>query len=269
MIAKGIRKMAILAIFSSAIIVSSHACYAQDSINNGGNSLNPGDLGGDVGDFDIGDIGGDTGGNFDNTGNNNTGGDTGNADNNGNDFGNNFGGGGGGTGTNPFSDLFSLGVDEEIPNDRRKAFVGPTNEIGTTLSDSSSDTGFVGPISESFGGGNGGGNRNFGGGGGNGGNVGGGQNQNQIIRGSVRTRLRPNFQARSVSPQYVSSQFQSQLQRLPSTQSYSQGVQIQVQNRTAVISGFVGSQAQADRIERQLRLQPGVYRIENRLTVGN
>jgi hypothetical protein len=104
-------------------------------------------------------------------------------------------------------------------------------------------------------------------------NVGGGANSlgnsNQITRRSLRNRLSNQIAVERIQPAVISNRFQSRLDRLPSTTGVFEGVQIQLSSGTAMISGIVESAEVANRIERQLRLEPGVYRIENRLSVKN
>ena len=212
-----------------------------------GGDFGGGDGGGDGGDFGGGGIGG--GG---------LGGGTGGDGAFGDDFGNVLGG-------------------EQTDDQRNQGFVGAT---GTRIQ----QNGFVGPPGEtsgapladgaSFGGGtNGAGGGGGGGGGGSGG--GGGNNRNsgfggpgqekgfQVFRSSVRANLRPRFSFPQVNGSQVADRFQNRIRRIPHMGNDGAGVQISISNRTATIQGFVGSAEERDRIERQLRLEPGVYRIND------
>ncbi|MEM7457248.1 MAG: hypothetical protein AAF456_23095, partial [Planctomycetota bacterium] len=63
-------------------------------------------------------------------------------------------------------------------------------------------------------------------------------------------------------------QFQNRLNRTPQTVGAGRGVQIDVVNGTATMTGVVSSPAEAEVLVRQLRLEPGIYRIENRTSAG-
>lgn len=131
------------------------------------------------------------------------------------------------------------------------------------------------------GGGIGGFNGGFGGAGGGTGQLGGGtENGFQVIRSNVRARLVPRINAPTIPDDQIVSRFQNRfsLQPVPqragppfSDAAFSSvsmsAVNVQVQNRTAVLTGVVGSLAERDRWERQLRLEPGVYRIINQIEV--
>lgn len=177
------------------------------------------------------------------------------------------GGGGGsltdGTDENFFDNLESvIDVDE-----RRRAFVGPTSStIGAGVATDAEPLGYVGPTGEDL--------------------LDGafsppasrvtsGRSEIQNTQGftverrSVRSFLRPAFQFRPVEGNFISTRFQNRLQQLPNTRNFGQGVQVSVQNQTALVSGSVDSQEEAFQIIGQLRLEPGVYKIDNRLTLRN
>lgn len=179
--------------------------------------------------------------------------------------------------------VLDLGGDRE--DVRNQGFVGAT-------ADRSQEQGFVGAATSSsgppladgatFGGGvNGGtsgglgGNRgNFAAGGGFGqggfGQQGFGassQNGVQVIRRNLRGRLVPRFSSPVVSSNQLSERFLQRLSRQPSTAATGGDIRISIENKTATLTGFVDSTEQRDQIERQLRLEPGVYQIENRIEV--
>jgi hypothetical protein len=194
------------------------------------------------------------------------------------DLGTGTGGGIGGDG-GAFGDNFGdvLG-GEETADQRNQGFVGAT---GTRIQ----ENGFIGSPGElsaspiagdgSFGGGT-----NDVGGGGGGAN-GGGNNRNrnngfggtgdtkgfEVFRSSVRANLRPQFSSPQLSSVQIANRFQSRVQRIPNMTNDGSGVQISITNQTATIQGFVGSFEELNRIQRQLRLEPGVYRINNQAQV--
>jgi len=87
-----------------------------------------------------------------------------------------------------------------------------------------------------------------------------------IQRQSIRTRLRPAFAAPR-TPSYVAERrFQSRMTRQPVVRQFGQGVTVSIANRTAVLTGVVRSNAEREIIKRQLRLEPGVYSIDDRTT---
>ena len=192
------------------------------------------------------------------------------------------GGGGGGAGVVDPSDQNSnvtLGdgeidtgnqVDLEFSseNERNQGFVG-----ATTTDIAGSEAGFAGAVSEqtgppltdgaSFGGGVNDiaptipGSAN-------------GENSSfTVIRKSIRARLRPSFYAPETSGEVVSSRFQSHFSRQPGSQLSGSGYTVTVTDRTAYIRGRVNTARDSERLERQLRLEPGVYRIVNELSVAN
>ena len=170
-------------------------------------------------------------------------------------------------------------VDIEISeNTRNQGFVGATSE-----NIANSDDGFfVGAASDisgppltdgSFGGTNQFTPSTSGGGGGAGpGGPGGGFNAggttNIITRRNIRARLTPSFYAPRPSAAAVSNRFQSRFNRQPGSNVVGNGYSISVEGRTATVNGSVNSRSDSERIIRQLRLEPGVYNIVNRLSVS-
>lgn len=169
-------------------------------------------------------------------------------------------------------------------------FVGASSETsGPPLSDGATFGGGVnGSGTQAGGGGGGGGGNPFGGGGVNGGFGGqnqlgtGTQNGFQVIRQNLRTNLVPLFYAAPVSNEQTVVRFQNRLARQPVPQAQYQtatgfsspsdsisSVIVQIENRTAVLTGYVGNPAERDRWERQLRLEPGVDRIVNQIEVAS
>lgn len=161
-------------------------------------------------------------------------------------------------------------VDIELSeNTRNQGFVGATAPGIST----ESDAGFVGAVSEqsgpdlvedaSFGGGVN--------------NVApvvpvlganGEVNSFSVVRKSIRARLVPNFYAPATPGNQVSTRFQNRLSRQPGSQFSGSSYSVTVSDRTAYIRGSVNSTADSQRLERQLRLEPGVYQIVNELSVA-
>jgi len=190
------------------------------------------------------------------------------------------------------------GIGGDLEDTRNQGFVGATSvqiqELGFIGASSetsgpalSNGATFGGGINNSgnqpaAGGGGGGVNGGFGGGGGGQGQLGAGtENGFQVIRQSMRTRLVPQINVAPIPGPQVVSRFQNRIARQPvpqisgppfANQAFFNGaaprVNVQVQDRTAFLTGFVGSQAERDRWERQLRLEPGVYRIVNQIEVA-
>jgi len=178
-------------------------------------------------------------------------------------------------------DLSEGNVNIEVSeNTRNQGFVG-----ATTQDISNQETGFIGAASEMSGpplvdGQNFGGgvnqftptipaaNNNAAGGGGQQG-FGGTGNGVTIQRRSLRARLRPSFYAPPVPGRVVSNRFQSHFSRQPGSQLTGQGYSVRVENRTAFINGTVNTRADSERLERQLRLEPGVYKIVNELSISD
>ena len=144
-----------------------------------------------------------------------------------------------------------------------------------------SDGGFIGAASPTFGqlaeGATFGGGVNDGnsssipsgaGGGGGAGGFNGANAGGSVIRSNLRTRLRPAFAAPAIPPRVIEGSFNSNLSRQPTAQSLMGRYQVTIENRTAIVTGVVDTQADADRLIRQLRLQPGVYGIVSRLQIA-
>ncbi len=184
--------------------------------------------------------------------------------------GSNVTGGGEGVG-----ELGSAVEFEEFDDNRNQGFVGAT-------ADRIQESGFIGrsvllgsPLAEgaSFGGGVNNVNSNqvnIGGAaaGGRGG-FGAATNGVQVIRRSMRSRVRPSFDAPKLSEAQVAGRFERRMGLQPSDVASSNRYSVSLKNRTATISGSVGSRAESDRLIRQLRLEPGVYKVVNRLKVVN
>jgi hypothetical protein len=171
-------------------------------------------------------------------------------------------------------------------------FVGASSETsGPPLSEGATFGGDINNSGVQAGGGGGGatggnpggagGGGGFNGGFGDAGQLGGGtENGFQVIRSSVRARLVPRINAPPIPGEQIVSRFQDRFSRQPVPQPAgppfsdavfssvsTSGVNVQVQNRTAILTGFVGSLAERNRWERQLRLEPGVYQIINQIEV--
>ena len=212
----------------------------------------------------------------------------------------NIGTGGGGTsGSDGLVEPVQIEIGGDSIDSRNQGFVGATSvqiqELGFV--GASSETSGP-PLSDgaTFGGGiNGGGTQATAGGGGIGGgqfqggglNGGfGGQNQLgtgttngfQVIRQSLRTRLVPSINARPISNEQTVNRFQNRISRQPVPQLQNQAfagfasqdsattsVNVQIENRTATLTGYAGSDSERNRWERQLRLEPGVDRIVNQI----
>lgn len=194
--------------------------------------------------------------------------------------------GGGGGGFDP-NNSQATNINPEVafmdlmPDTRNQGFVGATSQQVL-------DFGFVGGASPtsgpglapgaSFGGGNnvgrgtraGGGARPAGGANnrmGAGFGAIGTANGFEVARSGLRTTWTPNFISPIVRPEQVVANFNNSFRNLPVSQGSSDGYQIEMVDSTAIVTGNVTSQAEADRLINQLRLQPGVYKIDNRLEV--
>ena len=187
-----------------------------------------------------------------------------------------FGAGGGGGGATT-TDGGDGGVDLDgaaeldfggAPDMRNQGFVGAT-------APGIMESGFVGAGSQTFGelaegatfgGGVNDGNSSSipsGSGGGGAGGFNGTNAGGSVIRSNLRTRLRPAFVAPVIPSRVIEGSFNSNLSRQPTAQSLMGRYQVTIQNKTAFVIGVVDTRADADRLIRQLRLQPGVYRIDD------
>ncbi len=228
----------------SFVLVLAFASFASAQRDQGGGDLGGGDFGG--GNIPITDPGLQDQGD---TGNTNT-------------------GGGEGDGEIDSVDPIRLGFD--IEDMRNQGFVGPTAPY-------TAENGFVGPPSD---------NNQLGGlaeerftGGGTNSDLGNRsatttsrnlqENGFTVIRKSIRSRLRPAFAAPSTPGFVAVSRFQSRMLRQPVVRNFGSGINVTISNRTAVLTGTVRTEAERQIIKRQLRLEPGVYRIEDRTKVAN
>ena len=66
----------------------------------------------------------------------------------------------------------------------------------------------------------------------------------------------------------IEGNFYNNIARQPSAQSLVGRYQVFVENKTATVVGTVNTRVEADRLIRQLRLQPGIYEIDNQLQVS-
>lgn len=88
-----------------------------------------------------------------------------------------------------------------------------------------------------------------------------------IVRRSVRARLMPSFYAPMIDSQQIPARFRNRFVRQPGSNSVGGQYSIVVENRTAYLRGQVNSPIDSQRLERQLRLEPGIYGIVNELQV--
>lgn len=160
-----------------------------------------------------------------------------------------------------------------LPDQRNQGFVG-------SRADRIISQGFIGASSvlsgpglsedATFGGGvNGNGAQAITGGGGGGGGGGGQQIGFTITRRGIRARLRPVFAFPQISAQQVVHRFDDHLSRQPLARDLVGQYSITIEQRTATLKGSVKTRGDADRLVRQLRLEPGVYKIVNQLQVLN
>ena len=89
-----------------------------------------------------------------------------------------------------------------------------------------------------------------------------------VQRQGLRSRLRPAFAAPRTSGYLAESRFQARMVRQPVVRNMGQGITVTVNNRIAVLTGTVGSEAERQIIKRQLRLEPGVYGIDDRTSIS-
>ena len=179
-------------------------------------------------------------------------------------------GGGGGGGNSPFDfGDFDLPVpNNEFEDERQQPFVGPSTErfeeqgLGHPRSR-------LGPGGSSQGGGF---SFDFGGfqGGRGGGAAGQGTgNGFQVVRGNLRTRVVPRIEVTTrPSANQVTARCQQVLNRVLVNYRLPSSVQVEMAEGVAYLKGSVSSAEVKDRLERMLRLEPGVSRIENQIEVS-
>ncbi len=97
----------------------------------------------------------------------------------------------------------------------------------------------------------------------------GNQNGFEAQRGGVRAVLVNRIETPLLEPAVVQSRLSERLTRLPGLANVSDRVQVSLSNGQAVVTGNFQSVAELDRFVRQLQLEPGVYRIDNRATISD
>lgn len=96
-----------------------------------------------------------------------------------------------------------------------------------------------------------------------------GQNGFEVVRQSLRTRAVPQFVVNNrPTTGQVSTRFQQRLAQLQLASGPESDVRVNLAGTLAILSGTVNSVEERDMIERMARLEPGIYRIENRLDIG-
>lgn len=93
------------------------------------------------------------------------------------------------------------------------------------------------------------------------------QNGFTVQRQGIRAKLRPDFLAPQTPNYVIESRFQNRIARQPVVQRMGQGVMISVANKTATLTGSVSSDAERKIMIRQLRLEPGIYKIVDQTSV--
>ncbi len=157
------------------------------------------------------------------------------------------------------SGLGALSPEEAFSNIERGSSIGTTGETGKSFSalGSDSQSGFGG-----FGGA--GGFGGFGGLGGMLGNQGTGGNRSQPPM--IRTRLRSAIKLPHTTRRDTQFNAERSLRLAPSQAGFS-GVEVRLHETTAVLSGTVSNADSRRMSELLIRLEPGVRRVENRITI--
>ena len=158
----------------------------------------------------------------------------------------------------------------EIENTRNQPFVGRSIERFETLGIQAHPRSNATAPGSIFSSGGGAGGRGFAGA--RGGNAGqrGLQNgtSNSVVRRSLRTRLVPRITVSNpVTPEQVSTRFQQRLVNRQMVDNPLANVQVRVENKTAYLTGVAPTLDARNRAERMARLEPGIYRIENKIQV--
>lgn len=154
-----------------------------------------------------------------------------------------------------------LNADEAFSGIQRGDTIGATTETGLGFSDVGANGGGLGGGLGGFGGGG------FGGGLGG---LSGGQNfggQSQNSQPLIRTRLRSAIEGSYPTPQAVGQRLSHRIQTVPRSAGIS-GVNVSIDGTTAIVTGVVSTNKQRRMTELLMRLEPGVRRVENRITVA-
>ncbi|MDG1873095.1 MAG: BON domain-containing protein [Mariniblastus sp.] len=102
---------------------------------------------------------------------------------------------------------------------------------------------------------------------GGGGVAGGTEIYSSIVRKGIRAKLVPSFYAPKPSSVNVANRFRTRFAAQPGGRPATRGYSVTVKNQTAYLNGTVSSPVDSQKLERQLRLEPGVYKIVNRLSI--
>ncbi len=175
--------------------------------------------------------------------------------------------GGGNTGTtgqgrqiDPNAILNSIFSGEEIAvqeDERQQNFVGNRSDLYFHPYSFYNENG-LGSI------GQGGAGRTTGGRGGGGG----AQNFFVVTRRSIRSRVRATFAHPTVPNNVRSQAYNNRLARIPGMATVSNSVRMQVNGRVATLTGTVRTKEQKGLVERQARLEPGVFQIVNQIKIA-
>jgi hypothetical protein len=84
---------------------------------------------------------------------------------------------------------------------------------------------------------------------------------------ALRTRLRSRIDVAPLPAQQIQSSAQSRFYQTPSTSRF-RGVQVNMNEGTAVINGVVSSEKDRRMSELLMRLEPGVRRVSNQVIVS-
>jgi len=82
----------------------------------------------------------------------------------------------------------------------------------------------------------------------------------------VRVQLRPSFSYQPLNSQQVATQLQSNLIRSADLTGIV-APEVEIVDRTATVSGFVPSEHERAVLAKMISMQPGISKVENRLTV--
>lgn len=157
-----------------------------------------------------------------------------------------------------------LNVEEAFSGIERDNQIGASGDSVAGFSDASvappgGGGGGLGAALGGFGGG-------FGGLGGLFGNTGFGSGQN-AAQPAIRTRLRSAIEGPMTRPAEVQRRVGFRMQAIPGRAGL-RSVGVAMDGQTAVLSGTVSSERDRRMSELLMRLEPGVRRVENRITVG-
>ncbi len=96
------------------------------------------------------------------------------------------------------------------------------------------------------------------------------QNGFEVARRGLRTRINPQIVVNNrMTPAQHSTEMRQRLARIPAVAELAANINVSIQGTTAVLTGTVATEDERERIIRMTRLEPGIFRIDDQITIAN